>query len=77
VRRRERLLLDLAGTLQVEGPKARRVGLGDVENPPVGRQADAVRGEERERDLPDVAAIRLRVIDSAAVLLARAPCRDR
>ena len=63
---------DHAGFGEVEGPQPRRLRLGDVERAPVRREADAVRGEEGEDQLADVAAIGAGVIHRATVLLAGA-----
>ena len=64
--------LDLAGPGELEGPAARGRGLDHVERLLVGREADAVGPLEREDRLLDRRAVRLGVVDDAAVAVALA-----
>ena len=64
---------DLAGGVEVPRPQAPGVRLRDVDPPAVGREADAVRPEERERLLDDGAAVRRDVVEAAPVDARAAP----
>ena len=57
--------------LDVEGVEPRTHRVGDVENLAVGRQATAVRAEERIGEANDLRAVGQRVIDAAMVAMTR------
>src|SRR5258707_1353301 len=59
--------VDVARARQLPVPDASGPRLGDVEPAPVGREADAVRGVEREDHLADARAVGPRVEDAGAV----------
>ena len=68
--------LTTPGLDDVEGPQPRRLGLGDIERLAVGRQADAVRRDQRVGDLDDARAVALGVIDAADIHVARPPLAE-
>ena len=68
-----RVLRDVPGPLQVEGPEPAGYRLGDIEGRPVRRQADAVGAVHREQGLADRRAVDGGMEDAGAVLVAPAP----
>src|SRR6185437_14023638 len=65
---RRRLAQNARG-FDVEGPKARALGIGSIQNLAVGRQAAPVRAEDRMSDLFHRGAVGQGVVDPAMVAM--------